>query len=462
MALVFLVSKICIYIYEKYTQRVSDESVATSTSNLDVNVPELKHPRSKSRLISLDAFRGLAIVTMIFCNCGAGKYRWLEHATWDGIHFADFIFPSFLWIMGVCIPISIKSQMAKNILKRDMIVNITKVIEYRVYKLCDDKIFIFFFLFFQRSLKLFVIGLCIHTMHGPKLADIRIMGVLQRFGIAYFVVASVQVFFAQPILTAPETNWKKRYLDIISLTPQWAISFVLILLYFFISYGLAVPNCPRGYLGPGGIHKGGAYNHCIGGATGYIDRLLLGQRHLYQTPRVGFVYNETLPFDPEGLVGCLLTIVQVFFGVQCGTSLLIFSDWKDRLKRWTVWGICTLICGLCLGLIPYGNAIIPINKNLWSLSYVLVTSGVAFFVLSFLYCIIDVKLYWNGKPLVYAGMNAIIMYIGSEIFHKMYPFYWHIGEMNTHFSVLLQNIWTTSTWVAVAYYLYLKNIFITL
>lgn len=83
--------------------------------------------RTSSRLCSLDTFRGLAIVTMIFANSGAGKYKWLEHATWNGIHPADFIFPSFLWIMGVCIPISIKSQLMKNVPRKIMLRGILMV-----------------------------------------------------------------------------------------------------------------------------------------------------------------------------------------------------------------------------------------------------------------------------------------------------------------------------------------------
>lgn len=298
-------------------------------------------------------------------------------------------------------------------------------------------------------------------MHGPKLADIRIMGVLQRFGIAYFVVATLQVLFTNPINNMPEENWKKLLFDIILLIPQWIVSLVLVIIYLIVSFAVAVPGCPRGYFGPGGMHKMGNYNHCIGGATGYIDRVILGQGHMYQ-PRADDVYGETLPFDPEGIVGCLLTIVQVFFGVQCGTTLLVHSEWKERIKRWSIWGATTILIGLFLGLVPGGDGIIPINKNMWSLSYVFVTSGVAFLILTLLYYIIDVKSYWSGAPFVYAGMNAIIMYIGSEIFHKMYPFYWHIGTMNTHFMFLLANIWTTGLWVLVAYYLYLKEIFITL
>lgn len=55
----------------------------------------------------------MAIVLMIFVNSGGGDYWWIEHAPWNGLHLADVVFPSFLWIMGVCIPISIKSQVAR-------------------------------------------------------------------------------------------------------------------------------------------------------------------------------------------------------------------------------------------------------------------------------------------------------------------------------------------------------------
>lgn len=106
-------------------RRLTKTPSETSTTSLnDEQPPEQEKPPSKVRISSLDTFRGLAIVTMIFANCGAGRYWWLEHVAWNGIHFADFIFPSFLWIMGVCIPISIKSQLARNVLKKNIIKNI--------------------------------------------------------------------------------------------------------------------------------------------------------------------------------------------------------------------------------------------------------------------------------------------------------------------------------------------------
>lgn len=322
------------------------------------------------------------------------------------------------------------------------------------------------FLHLQRSVKLFLIGFFIHTTHGPALGDIRTMGVLQRFSIAYLVTASLYALLGQPIRSDEwqmETRkWRLLMHDVIALTPQWLIMLAIVVVHLATIFGLPVPNCPTGYLGPGGIQEGGRFNNCIGGATGYIDRLIIGQSHLYQHPRAGGVYDETMPFDPEGVFGCLLTIVQVFFGIQCGQILLSFADWKQRLRRWLGWSAVTLLIGLSLCQFSVDDGLIPINKNLWSLSYVLVTTAFAYFLLSLFYYIIDVRKVWSGKPLSVAGMNAIILYAGSELLHQMYPFYWRVANMNTHFMFLLANIWMSVMWTLVAYYLYARNIFISL
>lgn len=291
------------------------------------------------------------------------------------------------------------------------------------------------------------------------------MGVLQRFGVAYFVVASLQVFLHKQVAIDSEEHqrsWRTAFLDITSLSTQWTIMIVITIIHLLIIFFLPVKNCPYGYLGPGGIHEMGRYNNCVGGATGYIDRLILGEHHMYQWSRAGRVYDATLPFDPEGPFGCLLTIVQAFFGVQCGSTLLLFFRPKDRFKRLISWGIVTILlgCGLCRFSI--NNGLIPINKQMWSLSYVLVTTGFAFLLYALFYFAIDVKKFWTGKPLTFAGMNAIIMYIGSELLGKMYPLYWSFQGTNTHFMFLLANIWHAAAWNLIAYYLYIHRIFISL
>lgn len=102
----------------------------TNSENNQENVAndnELEAPRTKKRLKSLDIFRGVAIVLMIFVNNGGGHYWWIEHAIWNGLHVADLVFPWFLFIMGVCIPMSIKSLIAKQILKVEIMKKIIRV-----------------------------------------------------------------------------------------------------------------------------------------------------------------------------------------------------------------------------------------------------------------------------------------------------------------------------------------------
>lgn len=97
-----------------------EESQQSADNELDI-------PKTKKRLKSLDIFRGIAIVLMIFVNSGGGHYWWIEHATWNGLHFADLVFPWFLFIMGVCIPMSLKSQINRQIPVKEIVQKIIKV-----------------------------------------------------------------------------------------------------------------------------------------------------------------------------------------------------------------------------------------------------------------------------------------------------------------------------------------------
>lgn len=76
---------------------------------------------------SLSTIRRIAIVFMIFVNDGAGGYWWLEHATWNGMVAGDLVFPAFLWIMGVCIPLAVKSAFAKGIPRWKIVLHILRV-----------------------------------------------------------------------------------------------------------------------------------------------------------------------------------------------------------------------------------------------------------------------------------------------------------------------------------------------
>ncbi|XP_058053767.1 heparan-alpha-glucosaminide N-acetyltransferase [Anopheles bellator] len=391
----------------------------------------------KKRLQSLDTFRGIAITLMIFVNSGGGQYWWIEHATWNGLHVADLVFPWFLFIMGVCVPISLRSQLVRNVPRRTIAVTIL-----------------------IRSVKLFAIGLCLNSINGPSFANLRLFGVLQRFGVAYLVVSLLYLWCHQEVV--PSQHWFVRAnVDIIRLLRQWLAVGLLMVVYLGVMLFASAPGCVRGYFGPGGKHLMNAYPNCTGGITGYIDRLLLGVAHLYQHPTARYVYDGQ-PFDPEGPFGCVPTILQVFLGVQCGATILSFTDHRQRLKRFGLWSMGLGLVGGALCGFSKNDGWLPVNKNLWSMSYVLVTASLAYFLLFACYYAIDTRRVWCGRPFLYAGMNAIVLYVGHTVFHKMLPWHWRIGSMNTHLILTLEALWNTAVWNLVALYLFKRKMFYNL
>lgn len=227
------------------------------------------------------------------------------------------------------------------------------------------------------------------------------------------------------------------------------------------------------------------YASCIGGATGYIDRLILGN-HVYQKPTIYYVF-EAKPFDPEGIVGCLPTIFHVMLGVQAGVTLMVIKNHYQRLLRWLVWSLALGVIGGGLCGFSKEDGLIPVNKNLWyqsqiyisyvqvtatlfsrSMSFVFVTCSFAFFLFSACYFFIDVKKWWSGKPVLFAGMNAIILYIGHEMTDNHFPVRWYYSESlkddgrRTHFLALLSDAWAVDFWVIISYYLYKIKYFFTI
>lgn len=285
------------------------------------------------------------------------------------------------------------------------------------------------------------------------------MGVLQRFGIAYLVASLLYLAFLTEVVTG-NTRLQQIFYDVRMLWKQWIVILVIILLHLVIIFAVKVPSCSRGYLGPGGIHDYIQHQNCTGGVTGYFDRKVITEAHMYQWARIKNVY-DSLVFDPEGLFGCLLAIVQVFLGVQCGVTLLAYPTAKDRLQRWLSWAVGLAAITAVLTLFSVDNGVIPINKNLWSLSFVTVTSSLAFLLLSVIYFLVDVRNigddFWT--IFLYPGMNAIILYVGHSIFHTMWPFHFSFEVMNTHFILLLENVYTVTVWVLISHYLYHKKIF---
>ncbi|KAM4837011.1 heparan-alpha-glucosaminide N-acetyltransferase isoform 1-T1 [Thomomys bottae] len=316
-----------------------------------------------------------------------------------------------------------------------------------------------------RSFLLIYIGIFIVNPNyciGPLSWDkIRIPGVLQRLGMTYFVVAVLELLFTKSV---PENYASERTYsslqDIFSSWPQWLLILMLESVWLGLTFLLPVPGCPTGYLGPGGIGDLGKYSNCTGGAAGYIDHLFLGDDHLYQHPSSSVLYHTEVAYDPEGILGTINSIMMAFLGAQAGKILLYYKDQtKSILIRFTAWCCILGIISVALTKASANDGFIPINKNLWSISYVTTLSSFAFFIFLVLYPVVDVKGLWSGAPFIYLGMNSILVYVGHEVFANYFPFQWKLEDKESHKEHLTQNIVATALWVLIAYILYKKRIF---
>lgn len=362
---------------------------------------------SNSRLISLDAFRGLTIAAMILVNNPGNykeEYEQLGHAAWHGITFADFIFPFFLFIVGVSITLSFSKQLRKGV-----------------------KSSIFFKKIIKRTLILFVLGLLVNLLTNPTLeGGFRIAGVLQRIAIVFLVCSFLFL----------KTNWKSQII----------IGAVILLAYWLILVFIPVPGLGYPSIDP--------ENNLVS----WLDRLAL--------PGKLFDGNH----DPEGILSTLPSIATGISGLLVGH--IIKSD-KNPIKvihRIFLAGFITFLIGSLWMLI------FPLNKNLWTSSFVFFTSGSAAMILASFIWFIDIKGYKKPVyPFVVLGSNAISVYIlsfillyvvwppvfgdGKAIIQVFHQFFVKVG-FTPKFASLIWSLFYTMMCYIPMYFLFKKKIFI--
>ena len=399
--------------------------------------------KGKVRLLSLDSFRGLALSWMIFVNYGGGGYWFFNHAEWNGLTVADLLFPWFVWMMGCSMPMSFQSLAKQGVGRRAATLKVLR-----------------------RAFTLYFLGVCVSN-GGSLFSELRLMGVLQRFGLSYLLVGLIIVHMpkigdgrkvaevdGEEVVTSP---WQAEY---VHHSLEYAAVGVLLFIHTLVTFLLPVPGCPTGYLGPGGLADYGQYPHCVGGAAGYIDRQLLG-KHMYGYPTCQTPYHCSA-YDPEGLLGTLTSAGMCYFGVIAGRSILYVKDWQGRVKRWALWCGGMGLFALILTLGQKEGGLIPVNKNLWSLSFIATLSCFAFFLLSVLYLIIDVAHAWDGAPFRAMGQNSIMIYFLSEGLGGMWPFAWRLNDSNTHLTVLTQNVGSVCVFWFIAAYAAAHGFFINI
>jgi len=281
----------------------------------------------------------------------------------------------------------------------------------------------------KRALLIFVLGLFLNAFPRFDFATLRIFGVLQRIALAYLFASLIT-------LRSGQTG-----------QIRWAGG--LLLFYWVVMKAVPVPGFGAGDLS------------MEGNLAAWIDRSLFGQ-HLWRTL-----------YDPEGLISTIPAIATVLLGVLTGR--VIHSDRKqaDICNLLFVWGWGAILAGLVMGIW------FPINKALWTSSYVLFSAGAALQFLALCYWLIDVKGIhrWAG-PAIHFGMNPLAIFVGSGLLVKMlilikvgadadrtslYAWIYNnlfvplAGPMNGSLLFALGNV---LFWLVVATVLYRKRIFV--
>ena len=296
---------------------------------------------SGQRYLSLDVLRGLTVALMIVVNTPGSwehVYAPLLHAQWHGFTPTDWVFPTFLFVVG-------------------------NALAFRVPSLGKVA---------RRSAIIFLLGLalCWLPVLGAPLADLRLLGVLQRIGLCFGLAALV--------LQAGGTRGALLFC-VLALLGHWLV------LAQFGDLTLA------------------------GNAALKVDAWLLGERHLYR--------GEGLPFDPEGLLGTLPATVNVIAGYFAGRQLLEQGEagkWGtspfNSLARMAACGAVLVVLALAWSLL------LPVNKKLWTGSYVLLTIGLDLLVLPLLVYLIEWR-GWRGWTYFFEvfGKNTLFIYLLSEV-----------------------------------------------
>lgn len=312
------------------------------------------------RLQSLDAFRGATIAAMILVNNPGtwdAVYPPLRHAAWHGWTLTDWIFPFFLFIVGVAMVFAFARRMEQGVLPN------------RLYRQVVS-----------RSLKIFLLGLFLNGFpfgllgHQFDLGTLRIPGVLQRIAACYFLASIIYLHTGLRTQLLVLGGLLAGYWGILTLVP--------------------VPGFGAGVLEP------------VGNICWYVDSHLLAGHTWTGAPAPGF--------DPEGIVSTLGALATTLSGCVLG-QWLRSNHTKEEITAWAfVAGNVSLLLGVVLDLW------IPINKNLWTPSYVVFMNGWALTVFATMYWLIDARDYraW-ATPLVIYGMNAIAVFVVSGILARL-------------------------------------------
>ena len=331
----------------------------TRPGSYEAPAAQVRAPRE--RLVALDVFRGLTIAGMLLVNnpgTWGAIHPPLRHAAWHGWTPTDLIFPFFLFIVGITTHLSLAARQQRGDGDRTLVVQVLR----------RGGVIIL--------LGLFLSGFPFLPTYGFDLSTMRIPGVLQRIGVAYIAAA---------LLTLRTTS-----------RAQVIIVTTLLLGYWVVMTVVPVPG--SGLTGALALEKPDA------SIAAWLDRALLGD-HLWRLSKT---------WDPEGILSTVPAIGTAMLGVLAGRWIGSPRPLAERLAALFALGSIGMVVGLIW------SWWFPINKNLWTSSYVLFTAGMASVTIATCIWLIDVRrmTFWT-KPFVVFGMNPIVAFVGSGMMARL-------------------------------------------
>lgn len=313
------------------------------------------------RLLALDILRGITIAGMILVNNPGSWghiYAPLEHASWNGLTPTDLVFPFFMFIMGVSTYFSLR--------KFDF-----KPSWPTIAKILRRTVVIFLIGIGVAWFSLFMRGI----VRGDALWEavlnfdhIRILGVMPRLAICYCAGSLLAITLRHKTLP---------------------IFIALMLVVYAI-----ILLCGNGF------------EFADHNVIAVVDRAVLGEAHMYSDT----IDGVTLKFDPEGLLSTLPSIAHMLIGFLCGSLIVSTTDNTLRINKLFIVGTILTFAGF---LLDFG---LPINKKIWSPTFVLTTCGLASSFLALLIWIIDIKGKRRWCHFFEAfGVNPLFMYVLGAI-----------------------------------------------
>jgi predicted acyltransferase len=280
-----------------------------------------------------------------------GMSNQLHHSVWNGFTFYDLIFPLFIFIAGVSIPYSIGKQLDKA--GTDKSTARQAILRSLI----------------KRTITLILLGLLVNgALQLKGYEQTRFASVLGRIALGCFGAALIYLYVPG-----------KKII-------YWITG--ILLAYWALLYLIPVPGYGAGVITP------------EGNITAWFDRNFLpGKLH-------------RLIYDPEGLLSTIPAVASALLGVLCGQYIRSATG-KGYTSLQALYLFTTGIALLLGGWI--WDLVFPVNKILWSSSYVLVAGGWSMMALALFYFIIDVKGYRNwSRPLVWIGTNSILIYVAAH------------------------------------------------